>query len=77
MTRGYVSSGVNGCQGVPWNENLDVKKLHGAAWWRLRSRAEKIRCFMHIVDLESNDLPSIYKCGIMLIFRGCVWIDPL
>ena len=28
--RGYLSNGVNGCQGRPWSEELDSKELHGA-----------------------------------------------
>ena len=60
---------VNGCQGTPWSEELDGKELHGVAWWRLRSGAERIRCFLCIVDTEST-LSSIYKCGILLILVG-------
>ena len=65
-------AGVNGCQGTPWSEKLDGKELHGAAWWRLRSGTERVRCFLYVVDTESTCLPSIYKHGIILILEGWV-----
>ena len=66
------AAGINGYQGTPWSEELDGKELHGAAWWRLRSGTERVRCFLYIVDTESTHLPSIYKHGIMLILKGWV-----
>ena len=41
------AAGINVSQGAPWSEELDGEELHGAAWWRVRSRAERIRFFLH------------------------------
>ena len=68
--------GVNGCQGTPWSEKLDSKELHGAAWWRLRSGAERTHCFLYIVNTVNPSF-IICKCGIMLILKGWCLIDPL
>ena len=62
--------GVNGCLGTPWSEELDGKELYGAAWWRLRSGADRILCFIYITNTESTKFLSIYICGIMLILKG-------
>ena len=62
--------GVNRCLGTPWSELLDGKELHGVTWWRLRSGAERIPCFMYIVDTESTQFPSTYMCSIVLILKG-------
>ena len=43
----------------------------------MRSGAERIRWFLHIVDLEVNPPFAIYKCGIMLILKRRYLIDPL
>ena len=60
---------MSGCQGTPWSEDLDIEELHGAAWWRLRSGVERIRCFLYNIDTESTHLlPS--TSGIMLILKG-------
>ena len=37
MARDHLSNEVNGCQGTPWSEELDGKKLHGA----LRSECDQ------------------------------------
>ena len=69
---------MNGCQGTPWSEELDDRELHGAAWWRVRSEAEKIRFFLHTPAGVSTTLPTIYKCGITLVLNGVVFLhDPL
>ena len=39
------TAGINRCQGTPWSKELDVKELHGAAWWRVRSGAARILFF--------------------------------
>ena len=41
------AAGINVYQGKPWNEALDGKEVHGAAWWRVRSGVEGIRFFLH------------------------------
>ena len=35
---------VNGCQGVPWSEELDGKELHGAAGGDLDPRESAVSC---------------------------------
>ena len=65
-------AGMNGCQETPRSEKLDGKKLHGAAWWRVRSRAERIRFFLYISTGGNTTLTSIYRCGIMLVLKGVV-----
>ena len=74
------AAGMNGRQGTPWREELDGKKFHGAAWWRVRSGVERIRFFLYTKSAAgaSTALPSIYKCGIMLVLKGVVFLrDPL
>ena len=68
------AAGVNGCQGTPWSEEFDGEELHGAAWWRLRSGAERVHCFIYIVDTESIYLPSICKRGNMLFLKEVVFL---
>ena len=36
---------INGCQGTPWSEELNGKKLYRAAWRRLRFEDDRIHVF--------------------------------
>ena len=65
---------VNGCQGTPWSEELDEKGTPRSAWWRVRSGAERIRDFLHIVNMVNPSFIIYYKCGIMLILK--CWCSP-
>ena len=57
-------------------EELDGKELHGAAWWGVRSGVQTIR-FFSILGVNTA-FPSIYKCGIMPVLKGVVFLyDPL
>ena len=67
---------MSGCQGTPWSKELDGKEIHEVAWWRLRSRAERIRCFLHIANTVNPPLITC-KWGIMLIFKEWCLTDPL
>ena len=55
---------LNRCQRTPWREELNCKELHGALGGEY--------------DLEprvNTALPRIYKCGIILVFKGGVFLD--
>ena len=68
--------GINGCQGTLWSEELSGKELHGAAWWRVPSGAERIRFFP--VHGANTAVPNIYKRGILLIIKAAMILhDPL
>ena len=71
------AAGKNGCQGTPWSEEFDGKELHGEAWWRVRSGVEIIRFLPHtkLAAGANTVLPSIYKCGIMLVLKGVVFFS--
>ena len=53
MARGYVSCEDERMQGTPWSEEFDGEVLHEVAWWRQRSKAERIRCFLHTVTRKT------------------------
>ena len=64
---------MNGCQETPWREELDGKELHGAAWWRVRSEAERVRFFLYISAGINTTLTNIYKCGIIVVLMEAVF----
>ena len=62
-----VAGGMNGCQGTPWNEEVDGKELLGAFGGEcyLKPRGSPVSC---ISSTGVNPHFNIYyKCGIMLV----------
>ena len=71
MARSRSSTGVNGCQGTPWSEELDGKELHGALddECDLEPRGSAIsqtssKWSIHLLTYTSS------LGGIMLILKG-------
>ena len=64
---------MNGCQRTSWSEELDGKDLHGAAWWWVRSGAERVCFFLYILTGVYTTLTSICKCDIMLVLKVVVF----
>ena len=64
-------------------ERMSESAMKPGARWQsnpqsgVRSGAERICCFLHIVDLEVNLLSAIYRFSIMLIDKGWCFVDPL
>ena len=77
---GYLShecermSGVNGCQGTPWSEELDPQELRGAPGGERDLELRGSAVSWNIVDLESTHLSISTTCGIILIIKG--WCSP-
>ena len=61
--------GVNVCQGIPWNEELNGKELHGALVGEcdLSWKDPPFPGHQHGVNLPFN---IYYNRGIMLILKG-------
>ena len=64
-------------------ERMSGSAMKRGARWQgtprsdVRSGAARIRCYVHIIDLEVDPTFVIYKCYIMLIKKGWCLIDPL
>ena len=56
-------SGVNGCQGAPWSEELDGKELLGVAY-DLEPRGSP---FLDIVYMVNPSFFLWYKCGMPIL----------
>ena len=56
--RGYGSWGDKRLSRTAWSKEIDGKELHEATWWRVRSRVERIRFFLHTISSGSQHSPS-------------------
>ena len=67
---------TNICQGTPWSEELDGKKLHEAlsGEYDLEPRGS---VFSSTPSGANTTLPSIYKCGVMLVLKESVFLHDL
>ena len=71
------AAGINGCQGIPWSEELDGKELHRAlrGEYNLKPRGY---VFSGTPSAGANTaLRSIYKCDIMIVLMGAVFLHDL
>ena len=59
-------SGVNGCQGTPWSEELDGKELHEALGGERDLELRGFAVFWNIVDLESIRLSTLSTTSVVL-----------
>ncbi|CAM9094935.1 unnamed protein product, partial [Ascophyllum nodosum] len=71
-TRGYASCGDKRMSGNTIEQGGLWQETPRSAWWRMRSRVERIRCFLHIANTEPTHLSSFCECGIMLFLGGSV-----
>ena len=60
-------SGVSGCQGALWSEQLDGKELHGAAC-DLEPRGSP---FLDIVYMVNPFFFIYYKCDMPILKKWC------
>ena len=70
--RSYVSCWDERMSGNAIEQGAEWPGTLRSAWWRVRSGAETIRCFLHIVNTESPHLStstSVYCAG----FRGVMF----
>ena len=59
-------SGVDGCQGTPWSEELHGKELHEALGGERDLELRGLAVFWNIVDLESTHLSTPSTTSVVL-----------
>ena len=63
---GERMSGMNGCQGMPWSEKLDDKKLRGALGGERDLELRGSAVSWNIIDLESTHFSTPFTTSVVL-----------
>ena len=65
---------MNGCQRMPWSEEINGKELHGAFGGECDLDPTRSTFFLDIVNMVNTTFNIYYKYGVMLILKG--WCSP-
>ena len=71
--RSYVSCGGKRMLGNTMEREAWWQGTSRSSWWRVRSRAERIRCFLHIVNTESTHLST--SISVVLYWISAAVLD--